>query len=100
MLMSTTTSRFNVVWDPELNGISILTNQKYTIVGGELENQSYNTLDISETSSPIFINGFETDMQTYTINGSTYFKIRDIADAAQFSVDWDSSTETIVIRSK
>lgn len=100
MLMSTTTSRFNVVWDPELNGISILTNQKYTIIGGELENQSYNTLDISETSAPIFVNGFEKDMQAYTINGNTYFKIRDIADVAQFTVDWDSATETIVIRSK
>lgn len=97
MLMRSTTARFNVEWDPKLNGISILTGVKYEIVGGELENQSYNTLDISETSSPIYIDGDESNIKAYTINGSTYFKIRDIADATGFTVDWNNELQTIVI---
>lgn len=97
MLMRSTPARFNVTWDPKLNGISILTGVKYEIVGGELENESYNTLDISETTSPIYIDGDESNIRAYTINGSTYFKVRDIADAAGFTIDWNSALQTIVI---
>lgn len=97
MLMSSTSARFNVEWDPKLNGISILTGRKYEIIGGELENTVHNTLEISETTSPIYIDGDLSNIRAYTINGSTYFKIRDIADAAGFNVDWNNALQTIVI---
>lgn len=97
MLMSTTGARFNVEWDPELNGISIKTGERYDVIGGELENEPVTTLEISETTSPIYIDGRLSEFQAYTINGSTYFKIRDIADAAGFSVEWNNATQTIVI---
>lgn len=97
MLLRTSSARFNVEWDANLNGISILTGMKYEVVGGELENKTYSTLEISETSSPIYIDGDLSNIKAYTINGSTYFKIRDIADATGFNVDWDSNSQTIVI---
>lgn len=97
MLMSTTPARFNVEWDPSLNGISILTGVRYDVIGGELENEPQNSLEISETTSPIYIDGELSEIEAYTINGSTYFKIRDIADAAGFDVDWDNATQTIII---
>lgn len=97
MLMSTTSARFNVKWDPTLNGISILTGERYEIIGGELENSPQSSLEISETSSPIYIDGVLSEVEAYTINGSTYFKIRDIADAAGFEVEWNNETQTIII---
>ncbi len=97
MLMSTTSARFNVEWDPTLNGISILTGERYEIIGGELENSPQSSLEISETSSPIYIDGVLSEVEAYTINGSTYFKIRDIADAAGFEVEWNNETQTIII---
>ena len=97
MLMSTTSARFNVEWDPSLNGISILTGERYEIIGGELENSPQSSLEISETSSPIYIDGVLSEVEAYTINGSTYFKIRDIADAAGFEVEWNNETQTIII---
>lgn len=97
MLMSTTSARFNVEWDPRLNGIAIITGEKYEVIGGELDNKTYSTLEISETSSPIYIDGDLSNIRAYTINGSTYFKIRDIADAVGFNVDWNSQTQTILI---
>ncbi len=97
MLMSTTPARFNVTWDPDLNGISIETGMRYEIIGGELENEPVTTLEISETTSPIYIDGVLSEFQAYTINGSTYFKIRDIADAAGFDVEWNNETQTIII---
>lgn len=97
MLMSTTSARFNVEWDPTLNGISILTGERYEIIGGELENSPQSSLEISETSSPIYIDGVLSEVEAYTINGSTYFKIRDIANAAGFEVEWNNETQTIII---
>lgn len=97
MLMRSTSARFNVEWDPALNGISILTGIKYEIIGGELENETHNSLEITETTSPIYIDGEPADITAYTINGSTYFKIRDIADAAGFRIDWNNELQTIVI---
>lgn len=97
MLMSTTSARFNVEWDPTLNGISILTGERYEIIGGELENSPQSSLEISEPSSPIYIDGVLSEVEAYTINGSTYFKIRDIADAAGFEVEWNNETQTIII---
>lgn len=100
MLMRSTTARFNVEWDPRLNGISILTGVKYEVIGGELENESHNSLEISETASPIYIDGDLSNIRAYTINGSTYFKIRDIADAAGFNVNWNNETQTIIISTR
>ena len=97
MLMRSTPARFNVTWDTKLNGISILTGVKYEIIGGELENKQYSTLEITENTSAIYIDGDRADIKTYTINGNTYFKIRDIADATGFKVDWDNASQRIII---
>ena len=97
MLLRTTPSRFNVVWDGAVNAIKILPGVKYQTVGGELTDDTSTTLNISETVTPIYVNGVESEVVTYTINESTYIQIRDLAQIANFNVDWDGNTQTVLI---
>lgn len=100
MVLRATASRFDVRWDEYLGGISISRGQKYTIVGGELSENNGAALNVNQSSAPVFVDGEEKEMLSYNINGSTYFKIRDISDMVGFSVDWDGDAQAVVIRTE
>lgn len=97
MILRTTAKKFNVEWDQSLNAILITSGEKYTIIGGELADDSSGALDVSETAAPIYVNGNQSDVKAYTINGATYFKIRDIADLIGFNIAWNDDTKTVAI---
>lgn len=98
MMLRTTPKRFNVTWDSNLGGISIITGEKYDIIGGELADEDYSGIpSIEENTSPVYVDRNEKPLTAYNINGSNYFKIRDIADVIGFGVDWDEANQTIVI---
>lgn len=98
MFLRTTPARFDVEWDKSLNAVSITTGVKYTIQGGELsDDNSAGEPQIELNASPIYVDGAQVDLETYNINGSTYFKIRDLADLLGFRVDWNEATQTILL---
>ena len=54
----------------------------------------------TKTASNIMVNSKKVDIETYTINNSTYFKLRDLAyivngTEKQFDVKWDSDKKAI-----
>ncbi|MGN0162112.1 MAG: hypothetical protein ACI4EA_00840, partial [Candidatus Ornithomonoglobus sp.] len=97
MLLRNTPARFNVEWDTETDGIKIIPGAEYVPIGGELSSDVAASLNVLENSTPIFINDKQTAITSYNINGSAYFKIRDIADAAGFGIGWDDASQTITI---
>lgn len=100
MLLRTTSAKFNVEWDESLGGISVLTGIKYVVIGGELDYDNSSVMEVEENSAPVYIDGDETQVTAYNINGSTYFKIRDLADLIGFEVDWDGDQQAIIIRTE
>ena len=55
-------------------------------------------------TSPVYVDGAEFDFEAYLIEDRNYFRIRDLAYAlngtpAQFNVEWDSETRSIVFTS-
>ena len=46
----------------------------------------------TENTFPVKVNGQEAAMEGYNINGSTYFKLRDIGDRMGFNVDFQDNT--------
>lgn len=100
MLLRTTDARFDVAWDENLSAIAVSKGVKYTIVGGELSNESNTALNVEENSAPVYVDGEETEVLSYNINGNTYFKIRDIGDMIGFDVDWDGEEQAVIIRTK
>jgi hypothetical protein len=43
------------------------------------------------------LDGKEVSFTAYTIEGNNYFKLRDIAAAFDFGVDWDGAANTIAV---
>ena len=97
MLLRNTPSKFNVTWDEANQAISITPGEDYTVIGGELVSDVPESIEVVENDTPIFVNGRQTAITAYNINGSSYFKIRDIADAVGFNIEWDGATQTINI---
>lgn len=60
------------------------------------------TSDATPTTSNIYVNGTSIAFAAYTINGSNYFKLRDVAKAfkgttKEFAVTWQGGTNTITV---
>ena len=97
MLLKNTPKRFNVEWSSSKNEIMIQTKTDYVPIGGELSSELAQEMNVIENSTPIYVDGRLRPITAYNINGSSYFKIRDIANAAGFEIFWDGSTQTINI---
>lgn len=100
MLVRNTGSKFNVEWNAELEAIDIFTGEDYVVIGGELSGDIEQDMDVLENSTPIYVDGRQRAITAYNINGSSYFKIRDIADAVGFEILWDGETQTISIETE
>lgn len=92
-----TPNNFEVSWDAEKKTINLLSNTRYTPVGGELTKGDGKTKSAVVSTATILKDGVELPLSAYTINGSNYFKLRDVADAFGIGVTWDSKTNTISI---
>ena len=60
--------------------------------------------DVQRSAQSLIVDGKAVECDKYNINGSNYFKLRDIAillngTPAQFSVDWKAELERIVLES-
>lgn len=95
MLLRNTPAKFNVSWDGTLGAIMIDTYTDYVAIGGELLSEVEQDMNVVENDTPIYVDGRQTAITAYNINGSSYFKIRDIADAAGFEIQWDGGSQTI-----
>ena len=49
------------------------------------------------TAARILLDGKAVSFAAYNIGGNNYFKLRDIGQAMNFGVDWDSTKRTIAI---
>lgn len=91
-------SQFAVSWDGSRDAVCLLTSQLYSPVSGELTVTGDPTVkDAFLTTSRIFIDQTELPLTAYTINGSTYFRLRDLGQAVGFGVSWDEAANTIRI---
>ncbi|HIU58457.1 MAG TPA: hypothetical protein IAA61_11685 [Candidatus Ornithomonoglobus merdipullorum] len=95
MVLVGTSCEFNIDWNAEDNGINIVPGEEYEPNGTELSSDTVGQIEAVENDMPIYVNGRSTAITAYNINGDAYFKIRDIADAAGFEVQWDGDSQTI-----
>ena len=97
-VLNGTKKQFEIGWDSSADSITISTGKGYTSVGGELtvsgnsENKS-----AALTNSKILLDGKELKLTVYNIDGSNYFKLRDLAQNINFGVGWDSGANTISV---
>ena len=109
---------FEVIWDGAKNAINLISDKEYTPVGGECggyapETDSWPEPDRDEianetvpvrqqmqaqlTTSVVHIDGVKVDLTAYNIDGNNYFKLRDLAQALDFAVEWNGAENRIYV---
>lgn len=95
--VNATTKQFEVTFDAAKNAIDLKSNSPYTKVGGEMVKSDGKAKNAVLSTSKIYKDGAELKSTAYNIGGNNYFKLRDVAQAFNFSVTFDSTTNTIKI---
>ncbi len=94
-----TSKQFEVEWDSSKNSIILKGGNAYTSVGGELQidDGTKNVKEAVVSTSLIYLDGKNISSKAYNIDNRTYFKLRDIAAAIDFSIAYDNITKIIGI---
>ena len=96
--LNRTSKQFDVSWNNNNCKIDIISGQSYTFTGDELIiTESTNCVSTTVKTSEIYLDNYKTSVDSCNINGYNYFKLRDIAKALGFSINWDSSNNKILI---
>lgn len=96
-VLSLSDSKFDVEWNNDKKAISLVSGKSYTEVGGEmLKGDGYSRTAVTCTSK-IYKDNKEISLTGYTINGNNYFKLRELGELLDFSVNWDQNNDTVII---
>ena len=95
--LSGTQSQFDVIWDGARNAISLISGRPYTVMSGEMTARGTVNRTATPNSSAIYIDGRETQLTAYTIEGLNYFMLRDLGRVFNFFVGWDGARNMIEI---
>ena len=90
-------SEFQVTWNAAQQRIDLTSKTAYTPVGGEQAALPAGNKAAALTSAAVYLDGNPLSLTAYSIGGNNYFKLRDLAFALGFSVDWDNATSTVTI---
>lgn len=93
-----TDKKFDTTWNEDAQAINMVTKTPYTVVGGELTSSGSEKTKTAEKSKALLqVNGISTNCDVYNIDGYSYFKLRDVAQAVDFGVSWSEEQNTIGI---
>ncbi len=96
-VVSGSDKQFEVTWDSEKNAINLISGQAYTAAGGELSKGDGAAKNATLSTSTIYKDGTVVLLTAYTIDGSNYFKLRDLGQAFDFNVSWDAASNAVTI---
>lgn len=99
-LLEASGKAFSVDWNKEKKLISLNMGAKYQELGGELAGGDGMYKIGVKSKAVLELDGRVLGLQAYSIQGSSYFKLRDLANALGIQVDWDTKTKTILLNTK
>lgn len=95
-VLSGTPKQFDLVWDAATNSIQIITGQAYAVTGSAVMTQKYGgARSAAPTTASVMLNGTRLNAMAFNIDNNTYFKLRDLAEALNFSVGWANNAVSI-----
>ena len=99
-ILSGTDSQFNVTWEAETDRILVTSGEAYQTGGGEMSSSVSTEIEnCTPSDATVVIDGRTVSLTGYRINGNNYYKLRDIGEALDFSVDFDMDSRTVLISS-
>lgn len=97
MAVNGTEKNFAIEWDNDKKAINISTKQPYSPVGGEMSLSNGGNKEAIKSAAVVYVDNTKQDLKAYTIDGNTYFQLRDIGKLIDFDVAWDNVEKTIQI---
>lgn len=98
MALNGTQKQFSITYSSSANAMYLVTGEAYVPIGGELAGTA-KTIEMTAMSATakVFLNGEKLDVTAYNIDGSNYFKLRELGASINFSVGWDTAANTISV---
>ena len=97
VLMMGTGAKFSVLWDEATSTIIIVRGSSYMIAGGELTVGATVPKTALASTANIVVDGAPANISAYNIDGNNYYKLRDLASALGFNVDWNEAEMAVLI---
>ncbi len=95
-LLNGSERQFGVGYDNATNSVTVTTSTPYQMTGTELKGAATGgNASAALSNNSIYVNGQKLDLQVYKINGSNYFKLRDLAKAIDFYVGYENGNITV-----
>jgi transglutaminase-like putative cysteine protease len=89
---------FGIGWDAASKTVAIRTDEAYAPDGTELGGSPKAKGLAALPEATVRLDGKAVCMDVRNIGGSNYFKLRDMAEAVGFSVEYDAAANTVLIR--
>lgn len=100
-VMKASSAPFSVNWNEQIRSIQIFSNVKDTAISAPTKGSfSDERVDALPNAYDVYIDQKKVSFETYNLYGNTYFKLRDLGNALQFDVDWNSMSRQISISTK
>jgi hypothetical protein len=96
-LLNGTGSQFSIAFDAST--IKCVTGAAYTPVGGEMAVGQDLSATLEPSTMSLSIDGKAVDIAAFKLGGNNFFKLRELAAALNFKVDYDDKTDTVLINS-
>ena len=97
-VLSETDKKFAIDWQSETNTAILETEKEYVAVGGELTiNSNFVSKNAVLSNTNIVLNNEPVVAKAYLIDGNNYFKLRDLGNILDFSVEWEQETQTVIV---
>lgn len=96
--INNTNKQFNIYWEDETSSIHITKRTPYINNNtAHLESVYSGALNVVESRANVYVEGVKVNISSYNINGSTYYKLRDLANIIGFNVSWVSKNNIILM---
>lgn len=100
-ILNGTGKQFEVGYDGGTKSVTAETGKAYTSNGTELKGAPAGGNKTAVASNDtIYINGVKADVEVYKIDGSNYFKLRDLGKTLNFYVGWTKESGMFIDTSK
>ena len=99
-VLNGTGKQFSVGYDAEKQSVTAAPGQPYELTGTELTGAAASSQTAQASNDAIYVNGEKITAEVYKINGSNYFKLRDLGKALNFYVGWSAERGMYIETSK
>lgn len=96
-VLNGTGKQFSVGYDAATKSVTATTGYAYQAVGGELSGAAPSSQTAAVSNDTVIVNGaVAQNVTVYKIDGSNYFKLRDLGSALGFAVDYEAGKGMII----